>query len=233
MTDYYLKNIRGKVLRVTKLNACGAPVVGPKNAIVTNGFIKVDLKPQVENGTDYKVVNANDELVINDRGRNKIRWWDLGIDLIGVNPYLHNFLTGSPLVMNDVAATPEAVGISMRSGPIGTNFALEIWTDLDGQACDPAGNQMYGYTVLAFCKDGMIGDASYENGPINFPITGARVVTGSQWATGPFEVLNAMSTGAGVPSKLLTPIAADEGPRLFMTTLAPPVPAVAPIAVPA
>lgn len=230
MTNYYLKPIRGKAFRVTKLDACGKPVTGATNGAVSKGFVKLDMKPQLETATDYKAKNANDELVINSRGRQILRWYDVTIDLIGFDPYVLNLLTGDPLVMND-ATVPEAVGFSNSSGPVGVNFGLEIWTDLEGQPCDAAGNRQYGYFVVPFVLDGYLADTTVENGPLSVQISGARTSDGSQWGTGPYMVLNTAGT-TPAPSKLLTPIGATEHRRLFMTTLAPPVVTVGPIAVP-
>lgn len=228
MTNYYMKPIRAKAFRLTKLDACGKPVAGASNGAVSKGFVKIDFKPQVESGTDYKQKNANDELVINSRGKPIIRWWDLSIDLIGVDPYVYNLLTGAPLIMND-ATTPEAIGMAFQSGPIGAPFALETWTDLEGQACSATGDKQYGYAVIPFVVDGYIGDVTYENGSITFPLAGARTSDGNQWGVGPYEVVN---TSAGAASKLLAPLGVNDHKQFMLTTVAPPVATVGPVAVP-
>lgn len=229
MTNHFLKNIRGKVLRITKLDACGNVVTGATSSVVSDGFVKVDLKAQVESPTDYKVKNANDALVINAQGDPFIRWWDVTVDFIGVDPYIYNLIAGMPLVMND-AATPEAIGILARSGPVKNAFALEVWTDLDGQPCDATGAKRYGYFVVPFIVNGVIGDVTVENGPISFPITGARTSDNPGWGTGPYNVLK---TAAGADSKLLTPMGSLDHYQMFMTSMAPPVASVGPLAVPA
>lgn len=227
MSNYKL--IRGKAFRIVKLDACGKPVEGPTSALVSDGFAKVELKAQIEAGTDYKVRNANDAFVIKSRGKPEVLWWDVNIELIGVNPHVHNLLTGTPLVMDD-AITPKAVGISGRAGRPAAQFGLEVWTDLDGQPCDPSGDKAYGYFVVPFIVDAIVTDTTIENGPTTITITNARTEGPSQWGAGPFNVLK---TAAGADGKLLAPIADDEHYRMIVTYLAPPVATGEPIAVPA
>src|SRR6185369_53122 len=165
-----LKPIRGRTMRVTKLDACGAPVHGPKATVVTEGFISVEMRINIEDPTSYKVKGANDKFIINDQGLPLVNWVDLTINMGLVDPELYNLMTGMPLELND-AGTPESVGFRLREN-VSANFALELWTDLSGQPC-VAGLVQYGYLLLPYVVNGVPGDVTVENGPISFPIQNA------------------------------------------------------------
>lgn len=218
MATYCLKPIRGRVLRVTKLDSCGAPVHGPKASVTSDGFVSVEGTVEVQDGTDYQLKGANDQYIYNSRGVPLIRWVNLVINFGKVDPEVYNLVTGSPLEMND-AATPEAVGFRIRSG-VTANFALEIWTDLDGQAC-VAGIPAYGYALYPWVKDAVVGDHTWQNEAITFPVQRARTEANSLWGVGPYNVLNKLSAPTG-PSPLLTAIQPTDHMDFFLTTLAPP-----------
>jgi hypothetical protein len=218
MTTYCLKPIRGNIMRVTKLDACGAPVHGPKASVTSDGFVSIEVKMEIEAPTEYKVKGANDKFIVNDRGRPLLKWVNITANMQAVDPELFNLITGSPLVMND-AATPEAVGFRLREGVFG-NFALEVWTDLSGQPCT-GGATNYGYVLFPWIVDAIVGDYTIDNSAYSFPITQARTHNNSLWGVGPYNVDNKISAPAG-PSPLLTAIQALDHMDMHLTTLAPP-----------
>lgn len=218
MATYCLKPIRGRVMRITKLDSCGAPVHGPKATVTSEGWVSVEGTAEVQDGTDYQLKGANDKYIYNSRGKPLIRWMNLTINFGQVDPDVYNLTTGSPIVLND-AATPESVGIRIRTG-VEANFALEIWTDLEGQAC-VGGIPAYGYALFPWVTDAVVGDHTFQNEAITFPVQRARTVAGSLWGVGPYNVLNKLSAPTG-PSPLLTAIDANDHEHLQLTTLAPP-----------
>jgi hypothetical protein len=206
-------------MRITKLDSCGVPVHGPKATVTSKGFVSVEITMEVEDGTEYKVKGADDTYLVNDRGRPIINWANIKINMGNVDPDVYNLTTGAPLVMND-ATVPEAVGFRIREG-VYQDFALEVWTDLSGQAC-AAGVPAYGYTLIPWVKDAIVGDFTIQNELITFPIQSARSSAGSGWGVGPYLVDNRVNAPVG-PSALLTPIHALDHLDFHMTTLAPPV----------
>jgi hypothetical protein len=218
MTTVCLKPIRGNVMRLTKLDACGTPVHGSKAFVVTDGFVSVELKAQIESGTEYKLKGANDQFIVNDVGRPLLKWYEVTINMGEVDPEAFNIATGSPIVLDD-SATPQSVGYRVREG-VYQDFALELWTDLSGQPCS-GGNVAYGYLLLPWVTNAIVGDFTVENGLLTMPIQGARTHNNSLWGTGPFSVNKGMVDGLSKP--LLTPIAATDHLDMHMTYLAPPV----------
>jgi hypothetical protein len=228
MTTYCLKPIRVNTIRLTKLDACGAPIHGPKASIVSDGLVSIEVRMEYEDPTEYKLRGANDKFIVNDRGRPLLKWASLTINMGNVDPELYNMATGSPLVMND-AATPEAVGVRIRENVFG-NFALEGWTDLSGQPCT-GGAANYGYVLFPWIVDAVIGDFTLQNELITFPIQTARTHNQSLWGVGPYNVDNKISAPAG-PSPLLTAITSTDHMDMHLTTLAPPVAACGAVTLP-
>lgn len=217
MTVYELKPIRGEVMRITKLDACGTPVVGAKSRLVTDGFVSIEGTAEIEPPQEYKLKGGNDKFIFNSRGKPLLKWMNLTINFARVNPDAYNLTTGSPLEMND-AATPEAVGFRLREG-VSADFALEVWTSLEGQPC--VGQQSYGYMLLPWVCDSMPGDYTLQNDVITFPLKMSRTKNNSQWGVGPYNVVNKL-TGVTGPAPLLVPIDPKDHQVFELTTLAPP-----------
>lgn len=218
MATECLKPFRGKVIRVTKLDSCGAPVEGATSVVVSDGFVSIEQRAVYRDPDEYEVVNANGDLCLNERSQAQLKWIELTINLCSVDPSMINIMTGSPLVMDD-AATPNTVGFRTRENVAGY-FALEAWTDLGGQPCS-GGTPKYGYILLPFVVDGVVGDITIENGPVSFSVTQARTKNNSPWGTGPYEV-RIEQDGTPANAALLTAIAATDHRHIQMTTLAPP-----------
>jgi len=217
MASTCMKPFQGTVMRVTKLDACGAPVHGSKSFVVTDGFVSVELKAQIEAATEYKVKGANDRFIINTTGRPQLQWYDVTLNFASVDPEAYSIMTGMPIVLDD-AATPNSVGFRVDDG-LFQDFALEVWTQLDGQAC-VGGNVAYGYLLLPWVTNAVLGDFTVQNQLIDFPISSARTKKGGAWGTGPFNVNKGMVDGLGHP--LLTSIGANQHLDLHVTYLAPP-----------
>lgn len=211
--------IRGRALRVTRLDGCGNPALGPDSVVVTKGFISVSLSANTEDGTAISVTNANGDICISDTPAPKFTGYGVEIALCGVDPNLVNLLTGQPLVM-DGAATPEAVGFRVNSGVDldSSGFALELWSGVPAAACEPGVGQSYGYMLVPFLKGGVFGDFAVANDAVNFTITGAQSKDGSSWGVGPFDVVS----DGGTDSPLLVPIDSKDHLHVQVTTIAPP-----------
>jgi hypothetical protein len=209
--------LRGRRMRVTRLDECGVPIPGAGNEVTSKGFIKCDVSSEVEDGDDYTTKNAAGELCINESGDPQLKWLTTSIDFCNVDPELFGLMTGMPLVMDGDAENPSAIGFSVDEDTFATvAFALEIWTDVAGQTCG-TGGKTYGYALFPYNVQGALGDLTIENGAATFTIA-SRTHRDSGWGIGPYEVVNV----AGEPSHLLTPIRPGEHMRQFLTDVAPP-----------
>lgn len=210
--------IRGRVMRLTRLDACGAPVIGAATTVVTDGFISVARSDQYEGGDPIRVLNANGDLCINEPGKSQLAQEDLTITLCQVNSDAINIMTGAPLVLDAATPTPNTVGFRKRCGNADVRFALEVWSDVSGQACAD-GDKQYWYSLWPLVTNAQFGDDTIENGPLNIVLT-ASAFCNAGWDVGPYDVVPGALL---VPGPLLTPIGAQDLYNGELTTIAPPV----------
>lgn len=212
MTQQCFSLIRGRAMRVTRLNGCGAVVPGSQSQVVTKGFISVGLTSNTEEGEAISITNANGDVCISDTPAPKFTGYGVEINLCGVDPSLIGILTGQPLVKDPDTGSgspAEYLGFRVNSGVSldDSGFGLELWSGVPAAACGVGGTQQFGYFLLPYLKGGVIGDFTVENGAINFTITGAQTKDGSGWGVGPYDVVNAVGTNevqtvtiSGVPT---------------------------------
>ena len=197
-------SIRGKALRITKLDACGNIVYGAKSTLVTDGFIKIDLKAEREDGEETNQKNANGKLCVVDKAPAQLKYVTAEMEFCGVNPELASMITGQPVILN---AAGDAVGV-----PIGETveafFALEVWSDIPGAACGIAGVRPYFYYVLPYLTGGVFGDFTIEEKAATFSMT-SETRAPNAWGSGPYDV----DLDAGDP--LADPVVAPAPAPLF------------------
>lgn len=213
-------SIRGRVMRFTRLNTCGAPVAGAKNTLVTGGFVSVSMSPQYEDGESTRKKNAAGELCLVDNGKAALAQIDTEINFCDINPDAWNIVTGQPLVLD---LDGNAVGLRIGE-TVSSNWALEVWTDVPGVECDEEGLTPYGYFLLPFLFDGKIGDFTIEETAMDLSLT-SSTKRGSGWGLGPYNVdLNEPELPATepIPGKLLTPIGPKDHFDMHVTYVAPP-----------
>lgn len=212
------------VIRLTRLDACGAPDPGPTGTLVSSGFVNVDASPQYLDPEEITQRNGNGELCIDDAGNPNFRWNNLTMVMCRIDPDAMNITTGNPLVV-DEAVTPNTVGWRQDASLTGTvNFALEVWMRVPGQACDAEGNPLFGYWLFPFVTQTRLGDWSMANAALNMTLT-ARTSAGSQWGQGPAAYLVRRDAVTDAPEVLLTAISDDQHLHFEWVTVAPPTPA--------
>lgn len=138
--------VRGKRVRVTRLDACGAyPVPTTANSLVTSsGFISVAYEMDFEDGDEHIQKNANGDLCINDRSCDQFKRVMVTISFCNVDPDLFSLITGGTL---EVDSSGINVGFRISENGTCTNFALELWAGVDGQNPCPPTNEIVTSTV--------------------------------------------------------------------------------------
>lgn len=213
--------IRGRALRVTKLNACGAWVAGPKMVVTSGGFVSVGLKFQYEDGEKTRKKNAAGDLCLSDPGKAALGAIDVEINLCGVDPDLWSIISGQPLVVD---RNGDSTGVRIGE-VVNSNWALEVWTDIGSAACSEDGAVPYGYLLLPFMYGGRVGDMSVEEKAMDLTLS-SSTKRGSSWGVGPYEVTLADAVDPddpGVPSVLLDPIGTKDHMHMDLTFVPPPV----------
>lgn len=181
------------MMRVTRLDGCGAVVPGSQSVVTSKGFITVSLTSNTEEGEPISIPNANGDICIEDTPAPKFKGYGVEIGLCGVDPRLVTLLTGQPVVLD---ANGNEVGFDVNSDVDldSSGFALELWSGVPAEACEPGEGQSYGYFLFPFVKGGVFGDFTVENAAVNFTITGAQTKNGSSWGVGPYNVVYGAGT---------------------------------------
>lgn len=208
--------IKGRRMRITRLDECGVPVVGAATTRVSKGFVSVALSPQYDDGEAVTVKDASGDIDINEPADPTLIGMAATITFTRVDPDLVSLITGNQTVL-DQAAT--AVGFRLSGAiPVLGGWGLEVWSDLSGQVCD--GAKAYGYTLLPYLRGGKVGDLTHEAGAVSFSLS-STTREASGWGTGPYDVVHT-GAGATLPGKLTTAIGPKDHFHLQMTTVEPP-----------
>ena len=216
--DTCFAQVRGSVIRVTRLDAVGDIDPGASAVVTSKRISTVSIDEVTEEGTNIREMNFGGEVCIDDEAQTQVLGYTADITLCGVDPNLITLLTGQPLVRN---AYGEVVGFDATTGIDldDFGFALEVWSKIAGNQRDARGNRLWGYTPFPFLKGGRLGGFSFENGAVQFTITGARTRDNNGWGRGPFDVdLDA----SGNPSPLHETIGPKTHYRNIVVSLAPP-----------
>lgn len=214
---------RGRMLRLTRLDECGAPVEGASSVVTTKGFVSVTATPVYTDQEDITQTDANGDSCIDDLSDVNLRWLELNVLFCNIDPNAVNIITGDPLVVDD-AATPNTVGWRWDASVSGSaNFAMEVWSGIPGQACDPAGFPQFGYWLYPFVVQAQIQEYVVENGALTLGFT-ARTSAGSQWGVGPYDVRRDATVPATL-EPLLTAIGSQQHGHFEVTSAPLPTPA--------
>ncbi len=217
VTKHYAQ-VRGSVIRVTRLDGCGNPDPGASAVAVSKRISTITIDEVTDDGTNVRERNFADELCIVDDAFTQVIGYTADIALCGVDPNLITFMTGQPLVTNakgDVVGFDATTTVDLDS----FGFALEVWSRIAGSACDPSGNRLWGYTPFPYLKGGRLGGFSFENGAVQFTISGAQTRDGNGWWVGPFDVDRDIN---GDPAPLHTPLGVNTHYRNIVVSLDPP-----------
>jgi len=218
MTTKCYAQVRGRVIRVTRLDACGNPDPGASAVVVSKRVSTVTVDEVTDDGTNIRERNFADELCIVDDAFTQVIGYTTNVELCGVDPDLISLFTGQPVVRNavgDVVGFDATTDVDLDS----FGFAIEVWSRIAGGACDASGHRPWGYSVFPFQKGGRLGNFSFENGPVKFSISGAQSRDGNGWGVGPFDVDR---DAGGAPAPLFTPLGVNTHYRNILVTLDPP-----------
>ena len=213
-------SIHAKKMRLTKLDDCGAPVIGTKSTLVTSGIVKISLSAEYEDGEETTKKNGDGKICVQNKDPDQLKYLSPEIEFCGVDPEAYSMITGMPLVL-DAATTPNPVGVKFGSYDVDANFALEVWTDIPGAGCG-AGAKPYGYWALPFIGSGRLGDIDLEVGAASFTLS-AQTKGGTGWGVGPYDDIQMTGGVTPAPGPLLEALTDKDHLVFFQTTCPPPV----------
>lgn len=220
----------GVMMRATRVNACGKPIEGPGNRVVTKGYTKAVLTPVFKERQELEQTTADNTVCVNIPTPATLKHYKVDLSFCGVDPALYSMYTGYPVIL-DYAGKP--IGYDDRP-QVENAFGVvtEIWTagrsndDCPAPASDAelfsttGTGQSFGYYI--------INASEFQPGPTNiaaavteFDISGISR-TMPHWLRGPYNV--AGIDAKGTPGRMLKPLPKDTHRRFFYTPVPPPAP---------
>ena len=123
MATKKLKSIKGRTMRLTRLDECGAPDTAAEcGMIVTDGFIKVTLSNEVQAGQEYTQDNAWGDACIDEKDPDRIKWVNVAISMCEVDPEVLDMVGGA----NPVIVGADTIGATFGTAANPGAFAIEV-----------------------------------------------------------------------------------------------------------
>jgi hypothetical protein len=201
MVSQCVTPIKGRVIRVMKLDACGSIVTGASSSmVVADGFISVKNSPQYEDGTEFIQKRADGFLCVNQKDPGQLKRVQLESLFCTVDPDLRVIMDGARLLTSGGVTGAGAV----FTDALNTNrFSLEIWQNITGRgACNAAGQQQYVYWFYPNLGNPMVQDFTAENAALQWHETMESQGIGTSWgayptALSPNSILSGNTLQAG------------------------------------
>lgn len=214
MVSQCVTPIKGRIIRVMKLDTCGNIVTGSGSSmVVADGFISVKNSPQYEDGTEFVKKRADGFLCVNQKDPGQLKRVQLESVFCVLDPDLRVMMDGARLLQSGGVTGNGAV----FTDALNTNrFSLEIWQNVAGRnACNAAGQQQYVYWFYPNLGNPQVQDFTAENDAMEWHETMESLGVGTSWGAYPT---------AAPPNTYLGGNALQAGDHYgyYITTTAPP-----------
>ena len=128
--------VKGRRLRVTKLDNCYRPVFGEFSQATSKGFITVGLTAQTTDSDEVNVTTADGEKCIFEPAETSLTGYGVEVTFCQVDPELFNLITGQEVyIVND-----EVVGFTVGTDITPAPFAFEMWAGVEVKSHEKAGS---------------------------------------------------------------------------------------------
>jgi hypothetical protein len=188
------KSIQGLAIRLWREADDGTPVSYNSTAGYANtSFVKLDIKPAIEAANQFTTKDASGSIDINYRDLDKVKWWELTLEITYPDPALMELLLNGELLMNGADILGFAYpNLAELTDP--NPVSLEVWT-----------RNIYNNTQLSdfpfqrylapFCKF-RPDDNTFANAPQTFSYQG-YAMENENYGNGPRNDWTSDETGAG------------------------------------
>lgn len=213
--------VRGRMLRVTRLDACGRVVYGDESVVTSKGFVSVGYTANVDDGEEINVPNAAGERCVYEPANPSLLGYTVEVAFCNVDPDLFAMMTGQRTT-TDAFGIVDGFTMDTAVSSQDTAFALEVWAGSPNTAgCAEGATGTFGYVLLPFLQGGIVGDFTIENDAVTFTISNASTKDGNAWGVGPYDVVLGLGN---VPAPLPEPLTPTEHLLFKQTGVAPPEP---------
>ncbi len=220
-TSLCVTPIKGRVIRVIKLDTCGNVITGASGAVVVaDGFISVKPSPQYEDGTEFTKKRADGQLCVNQKDPGQLKRVSLDILMCVLDPDMRVIMDGARLLQTSGTT---GTGAFFNDALLSSRFSLEIWQNVSGRnACNAAGQQQYVYWAFPNVGNAQVQDFTIGNEALEWNET-AETMSVGQGAVAPIATWGGFPT-ASPPSSYLSSGAFTAGDHYAynVTTVAPP-----------
>lgn len=226
--------VRGRAMRVTKVDGCGRPVYGDNTSVVSDGFVTASFSANTDDGEEINVTNAAGKRCVYEPACPTLLGYDLEVEFCRVDPYLFALMTNQTVILDPESGDAIGFKICTDVDNCAEGFALEIWTGApaSSSACEDSDQgaeaQAGGYLLVPYLQGGTFGDFTIENDAVTFTVTGASTKDGSLWGDGPHPVEWDPTTEAYGPLRSTTVTSCDHL-VVMQTTTPPPTPYCGPV----
>lgn len=178
--------IKGTMMRMVKVDACGVPVTGASSlVVVTKGFVQVEMEPQYEDGEEFFERIADGTACVNEKDDPILKRIQNTIQYCEIDPIMAAYIASMRLL--DVTEPPvTGTGFAMSEGAPTNRYSLEVWQRVAGSgACDASGVQRYIYNAWPNLGATQVGTYTIENGRSTLEITSETKAPSTLWGDGP------------------------------------------------
>ena len=164
MAQDYAASVSGTHIRITRLGADGAPLVGASNSYVTKAFVSLSMSPEFEDGDEFTRKTASGEVCISVKSPDTLKRVTLSLSLCNPDPEFTQMLSGGVL-LSDSGTPANTVGwLAPATGvdPNPNGVAIEVWSKamLNGK---PAPTNPYYHWLIPYAVMRLSGEQVIQN----------------------------------------------------------------------
>lgn len=184
MTSQCAVPIKGRVIRLIKLDVCGNPVTGANSAVVVmDGFVSVKATPQYEDGTEFVKKRADGLLCVNSKDDGQLKRVQLASDFCVMDPDAIVLKNGARLLSTGATGTGAVIS---NLAPLAYHYSFEMWQYVSGvNACTTSGLQNWIYWAFPNVKNTQIQDFTVQNDTFDWTEQADAVAAGTLWGSTP------------------------------------------------
>jgi hypothetical protein len=178
MTITCPSSVKACAMRLTRLNDCSIALdpLTPNSRIATNGFMEINLSPDVEAGEDITVKNACGDICVRDKDCDRLKGYDVEIKLCGVPLPVIEMLLGYTLLADVNGNFSGFASRESKASPCVEPTMVEFWSkNANKGACtvDGTASDLFLHWVLPTTNNWEIsGGLNFTMGNLEITITG-------------------------------------------------------------
>ena len=191
-----------EVVRITRVDACGRPVYGDCNAVVSRCVATITDTPEVEEAEARTQTGFDGTACATEAGCDRVTHHTLEATWSQINLDAFSFMNPAARITRD--SDGEAIGrFANQRIDCSGGYAIEVWARSMGESDVCAGQsdaegQWY-YRVYPWITGATPGDLTMGGtDEVAFVFTG-RTKTGSRWGRGPYDITLVDGVPSGLP----------------------------------